>query len=210
MPLILVPRKNSGATGARSGYERTTVVLKAGREKSLERRHPWIFSGAIERITGAAPASGAVVAVATADGQFLAHAGYSPQSQIRARVWSFDPNETIDNAWFAARIDRSVARRGGLHTDRASRLVNAENDGLPGVIVDHYATTAVVQLLTAGAEAQRGAIVDALRVVGGVTCIYERSDAEVRSLEGLSPATGVLVGATPPAAIERMLERAVI
>ena len=158
------------------------VRIKAGRERSFERRHPWIFSGAID----AEPTDielGATVRVESADGAFLAQAAWSPHSQIRARVWTWG-EERVDAAFIAARVEAAVARRGGVRAGRAARLVNGEADGLPGVIVDHYADTAVVQLLAAGAEHWRSVIADAVRGTGSFVRVYERSDAEVRELEG--------------------------
>ena len=172
-----------------------SLVVRAGREKSLHRRHPWIYSGAIERVDGA-PGSGDTVDVRAHDGAFLAKAAYSPSSQIRARVWSFAP-ETIDAAWFARRVRAAVEARADMldaaHT--ACRLVHGESDGLPGVVADRYGDTLVVQLTSAGAEAWRGAIVDALLAATGASTAVERSDADVRTLEGLAPRVGVVAGA---------------
>ena len=172
-----------------------SLVVRAGREKSLHRRHPWIYSGAIERVDGA-PGSGDTVDVRAHDGAFLAKAAYSPSSQIRARVWSFAP-ETIDAAWFARRVRAAVEARADMldaaHT--ACRLVHGESDGLPGVVADRYGDTIVVQLTSAGAEAWRGAIVDALLAATGASTAVERSDADVRTLEGLAPRVGVVAGA---------------
>ncbi len=172
-----------------------SVTLKAGREKSLAQRHPWIFSGAIERVDGE-PSSGDTVAVRTHDGAVVATAAYSPSSQIRARVWAFAP-AAIDAAWFAQRVRAAVdARAGMLDADHtACRLVHGESDGLPGVIADRYGDTVVVQLLSAGADRWRDAIADALVAATGATTVVERSDAEVRQLEGLPPRNEVLRGA---------------
>lgn len=173
------------------------LVLKPGREKSLARRHPWVFSGAVERVEGA-PGIGDTVAVRDAAGDFLAWAAYSPHSQIRARVWSFAAADSIDAAFFDARIRASVERRAGLAgvTD-AVRLIHGEADGLPGVVCDRYAALAVLQLSSAGAERWRDAIVDAVIDAGGCRTAYERSDLEVRELEGLASRTGSLRGAPP-------------
>ncbi|HEX5611532.1 MAG TPA: class I SAM-dependent rRNA methyltransferase [Burkholderiales bacterium] len=172
------------------------IVLRRGRERSLKRRHPWIFSGAVERVEGD-PARGDTVPVRSADGQVLALAAWSPSSQIRARAWSFDAGATIDAAFFRRRIDAAIAFRKVLpaqkHTN-ALRLVHGEADGLPGVIVDRYADVLVVQLLSAGAERWREEILDALADATGCEAIYERSDSEVRSLEGLEPRTGFARG----------------
>jgi 23S rRNA (cytosine1962-C5)-methyltransferase len=172
------------------------IVLKRGRERSLKRRHPWIFSGAVERVEGN-PARGDTVPVRSADGQVLALAAWSPTSQIRARAWSFDAGARIDAAFFRRRIHDAIAFRQALpaakHTN-ALRLVHAEADGLPGVIVDRYADVLVAQFLSAGAERWRDEILDALVEATGCEAIYERSDADVRALEGLEPRAGFARG----------------
>jgi 23S rRNA (cytosine1962-C5)-methyltransferase len=172
------------------------IVLKRGREKSLKRRHPWIFSGAIERVHGK-PGAGETVEVRAASAAPLALAAYSPSSQIRARVWSFDPAEEVGPDFLRARLARSLALRESLpaarHTN-ALRLVHGESDGLPGLIVDRYADVLVAQFLAAGVERWRDAILDALAEHTGDEAIYERSDAEVRTLEGLAPRSGFARG----------------
>lgn len=174
------------------------VILKPGREKSLRHRHPWVFSGAIARVEGE-PAAGDTVAVVAHDGAPLAWAAWSPASQIRARVWSFDPAARIDEDFLGARLEAAVARRAGLLDEEhdACRLVHAESDGLPGLVLDRYAGVAVVQMLSAGAERWRGFWPEAIARVSGVKVVYERSDAEVRTLEGLAPSTGALLGELP-------------
>ncbi|MBX3662362.1 MAG: class I SAM-dependent methyltransferase [Burkholderiales bacterium] len=167
------------------------LILKPGREKSLKRRHPWVFSGAIAKVE-AKPQLGDSVEVFSADGAFLAVAAYSPESQIRARVWSWIAGD-IDAAFFAQRVARAAAARSVSAGDSA-RLVHGESDGLPGVIADRYGDTVVVQLLSAGAERWRGAIADALAALPGVARVIERSDADVRALEGLPPQSGLLRG----------------
>jgi 23S rRNA (cytosine1962-C5)-methyltransferase len=174
--------------------ENPRLVLKPGREKSLRHRHPWVFSGAVETVEGE-PASGSTVNVVARDGAFLAHAAYCPDSQIRARVWSFDVNDEIDAAFLERRLQAAIARRAasGRGSD-AMRLVHAESDGVPGLIVDRYADTLVVQILSAGAERWRAFWGQALMRLTGAKAVYERSDVEVRALEGLAPRTGPLVG----------------
>jgi 23S rRNA (cytosine1962-C5)-methyltransferase len=172
-----------------------SLHLKAGRDKSLRRRHPWIFSGAVERVDGE-PASGETVLVKSA-GQPVAVAAWSPQSQICARVWSFDPGVRIERSFFASTLKKAVQIRQSLpafHHSNALRLVHGESDGLPGLIVDRYADVLVAQFLSAGAEFWREAILDALAAETGCEAIYERSDAEVRALEGLPPRAGFARG----------------
>lgn len=177
-----------------------SLILKPGREKSLNRRHPWVFSGAVDKVVGA-PAAGDTIEVHSSAGEWLATAAYSPHSQIRARLWASTPTE-IDPAFFARRIGAAAAARQMLGIERASaamRIVHAESDGLPGIIADRYGDTVVLQLLSAGAERWREAIADALFALQGVERVWERSDADVRELEGLKPHGGLLRG-TPLAA----------
>ena len=171
-------------------------MLKKGREKSVKRHHPWIFSGAVEKITGD-PSLGDTVEVRDASGQTLALAAFSPHSQIRARVWTFDPGEEVDAGFFRARLARALALREGLpaarHTN-ALRLVHAESDGLPGLVVDRYADVLVAQFLAAGVERWRDPILDALAELTASEAVYERSDAEVRNLEQLPARAGFVRG----------------
>ena len=174
----------------------SSLTLKPGREKSLLRRHPWIFSGAVARVDGD-PAPGATIDLLSANGQFLARAAYSPSSQIRARVWTFDQSEPVDAAFFHRRIATALAGRETWHLapgTNAFRLVHAESDGLPGLIVDRYAGTLVTQFLSAGPEIWRETIADILVEETGLHSIYERSDADVRELEGLPVNNGPLRG----------------
>jgi 23S rRNA (cytosine1962-C5)-methyltransferase len=178
------------------------LILKPGREKSLKRRHPWIFSGAIAQVHGQ-PEAGETIEVRSSDGELLAIAAYSPHSQIRARAWAWDDESDIDARFFTRRIEDTAAARAALGIDRAStamRLIHAEADGLPGVIADRYGETLVVQLLSAGADRWRDAIADALCGLPGVERVWERSDADARELEGLKPRSGLLRGRPLPGA----------
>ena len=189
--------------------DQPALILKAGREKSLQRRHPWIFSGAVESIDGA-PASGDTVPVRDAEGHFLAWAAYNADSQITARVWSWDENEIIDAAFFHKRITNALNTRstkqfplppgedwGVGKPGNGSRIIHAESDGLPGLIVDQYGSVIVMQLGSAGPERWRETLADILQELCSPVCIYERSDSDGRELEGLSPRAGVLRGALP-------------
>ena len=172
-----------------------SLVLKKGRDKSLRRRHPWIFSGAVEKTTGK-PGAGDTVLVQDASGKVLAKAAYSPKSQIRARVWTFD-DEEVDAAFFRARLGEAIALRVALPASRhtnALRLVHGESDGLPGLIVDRYADVLVAQFLAAGVERWREPILDLLSELTACEAIFERSDAEVRKLEGLEQRVGFARG----------------
>ncbi|TCW81263.1 23S rRNA (cytosine(1962)-C(5))-methyltransferase RlmI [Burkholderia sp. SRS-46] len=187
-----------------------TVTLKPSKDKSLLRRHPWIYANAIDRVDGK-PAPGATVIVRAHDGRFLARGAYSPHSQIRVRVWSFDENEPIDHAFFKRRVQRAVAHRNTMIDGTgAVRLVFGEADGLPGLIVDHYVEDSgdasprgqlVCQFMAAGVEAWKDAIVAALVGATGCPNVYERSDVSIREKEGLEQTTGVLAGDPPPATL---------
>jgi 23S rRNA (cytosine1962-C5)-methyltransferase len=173
--------------------------LKAGREKSLQRRHPWIFSGAVECIDGA-PRSGDTLPVRDAAGNFLAWAAYNADSQITARVWSWSEKDVIDEAFFRYRIADAIKARRTLSLDRDSnglRLIHGESDGLPGLIVDKYGDVLVMQLGSAGPEHWRDTLADILQELCSPVCIYERSDSDGRELEGLPKRCGVLRGVLP-------------
>ena len=168
------------------------VRLREGKERSLLRRHPWVFEGSIA--SGRAD-PGETVRVQAADGAFLAWAAYSPGSAIRLRAWSFDEAERIDAAFFERRIARALALRARLAVaSDGVRVVHGEADSLPGLIVDRYADTLVAQFLSAGAERWKPVIADALCRSSGLARLYERSDASVRGLEGLAARTGWLHG----------------
>jgi 23S rRNA (cytosine1962-C5)-methyltransferase len=180
------------------------VILKPGREKSLARRHPWIFSGAVERVTGE-PGAGDTVELCDSRAAPLALAAWSPQSQIRARVWTFDVQETVDEAFFRRRLRQALALRRELIPERAAnalRLVHAEGDGLPGLVVDRYGDTLVAQFLSTGTERWREVLAGVLAGETGCARIYERSDADVRELEGLAPRSGTVLGDAPEGPLE--------
>ncbi|GEM77452.1 class I SAM-dependent methyltransferase [Vibrio sagamiensis] len=178
------------------------IYLVKGREKSVKRKHPWIFSRGISKVEGD-PALGETVDVFSFDGKWLAKAAYSPHSQIRARIWSFE-KESIDKAFFIKRFNNAqllredIIERDGL---TGYRLVAAESDGLPGITIDRYKNFFVCQLLSAGAEFNKQNIIDALIECFPECNIYERSDVSVRKKEGLAETTGVLHGDTPPKSV---------
>jgi len=175
------------------------LFVQEGREKSLQRRHPWVFSGAVERIEGA-PQSGDTVQVCDTQGGFLAWAAYNPQSQICARVWSWQSEEKIDADFIHRKISNGLNARKQLKLDQHSngmRLIHGESDGLPGLIVDQYADVLVVQLGSAGAERWRDKIADVLQELCKPVCIYERSDSDGRELEGLPKRNEILRGKLP-------------
>jgi 23S rRNA (cytosine1962-C5)-methyltransferase len=188
------------------------VLLKPGRDKAIRNRHPWVFSGAVRRIEGQ-PQDGALVAVRDARGAFLASGYLNTRSQIVVRLLSWEEGEQVDDAFWARRIAGAISRRQALAADpetTAYRLVHAEADLLPGLIVDRYDDHLVVQCLTLGIAQRRAQIVDALTQAASPAClltgkqagIYERSDVDVREREGLPPATGLLYGEAPPPELE--------
>ena len=173
----------------------SNVILKPGREKSLLRRHPWIFSGAIHHVDENI-ASGSTVDLLSSDKHFLARASYSPTSQIRARAWTFE-DEVVDNDFFRKRIRTAIRSRDTWHLEpdtNSYRLIYAESDGIPGLIVDKYNDVLVLQSLTTGSEYWKETIADLLLEETKLSTIYERSDTDVRELEGLEPKVGLLRG----------------
>jgi 23S rRNA (cytosine1962-C5)-methyltransferase len=175
------------------------LILAPGKERSVMRRHPWIFAGSVAKLAGRSK-PGDTVEVFNERGQLMGRAAYSPHSQIRARMWSFDPDESIDHGFFKRRVAACVARRAAhpqLAEQDGVRLIHGESDGLPGIIADRFGSVVVLQLTSAGGEKWRDAIVAGLVQATGCSCVYERSDSEVRKLEGLEPRSGVLFGELP-------------
>lgn len=176
------------------------LILAKGREKSLLRRHPWVFSGAVARMEGKAQ-RGETIDVCDSQGKWLARAAFSPDSQIRARVWSWQQDESVDIAFFVRRLQAAqqlrdwLAARDGLDS---YRLIAGESDGMPGVTIDRFGAFLVLQLLSAGAEYQRPAIISALHQCYPDCSIYDRSDVAVRKKEGLELAQGPVCGELPP------------
>jgi len=173
------------------------LILKAGREKSLQRRHPWIFSGAVDCINGA-PVSGDTLAIRDNAGNFLAWAAFNPDSQISARVWSWQEDEIVDAAFFRKRITNALSARNTLNLDLNSmRIIHGESDGLPGLIVDKFGDVLVMQLGSAGPEHWREILADMLQDLCSPACIYERSDSDGREREGLPKRNGIVRGSLP-------------
>ncbi|MEL5202930.1 23S rRNA (cytosine(1962)-C(5))-methyltransferase RlmI [Serratia ureilytica] len=176
------------------------LFLAKGREKSLLRRHPWVFSGAVQRVEGKA-LSGETIDILDSQGKWLARGAYSPESQIRARVWTFQQDEEINIDFFIRRLQQAqswrdwVAQRDGLD---GYRLIAGESDGLPGITIDRFQNFLVLQLLSAGAEYQRPALLSALQHCYPECSIYDRSDVAVRKKEGLQLAQGPVLGDLPP------------
>ena len=182
----------------------TDIILHPNRDFSLLRRHPWIFSGAVAKVEGA-PEPGESVRVLSAEGAVLGIGAYSPSSQIRVRLWAFDDRQPVSDAFVRERVARAVGARAVFVAEEATnafRLVNAEADGVPGLIADRYGDWIVCQFTTAGAERWKREIVAALQTFSPCRGVYDRSDVDVREREGLPPATGVLAGEPPPERIE--------
>lgn len=179
-----------------------SLKLHPGREKAPERLHPWIYSGAVREIVGD-PAPGETIDLISHQGEWLAKAAYSPHSQIRARIWTWDPEISIDQDFFNRRMERAYAARQVLMKTGvdAYRVIHGESDGLPGLVIDRYAGWLVIQFLSAGAEYWRDQIIAAARDVLGFDHLYERSDSTVREMEGLQQRAGLILGAEEPAPV---------
>lgn len=187
---------------------KATITIKKGREKSIRNRHPWIFSGSIIHAENAEP--GDIVTVRAHDGQFLARGYWNPQSQIQVRILTWEKEQAVDSAFWMTGLIRAAKAR-GLHRmnaetihSTAQRIVNAENDFLPGLIIDRYGEWLVMQALTMGIDIRKHELCEILtdrlleKAFGWVRGIYERSDVDVRGKEGLASSTGVLLGEEPP------------
>lgn len=190
------------------------ITIKQGKEKSLLERQPWIYASAVERVDGK-PAEkmkpGVTALVQSSSGKFLARAAYNSKSQIRARVWSFDPDEPVDHALIKRRVKAAIAARGGNAKPAAKkplRLIVGEEDGLSGLLVDWFRTGPgylVCQFQAAGVDAWKVPIVQALIAETGCRNVYECSDALIRKGEGLPVLSGALAGDEPPDDILRAI-----
>jgi 23S rRNA (cytosine1962-C5)-methyltransferase len=182
----------------------SSVTLKKSADKFIKRKHPWIFSGAIEKVEGN-PINGETIKILNSGKNPVGFGSYSPSSQIRVRVWSFNTEEEINSDFFRRRILAAAELRNELidtSQTNAFRIINSESDGLPGLIVDCYADYLVCQFLSAGVELNKGILIEILNDVLKPVEIYERSDVEVRSKEGLQPTQGLLKGNMPDELIE--------
>lgn len=175
------------------------IVLKPGREKPIRQGHPWVYSGAIYQVVGE-PELGETVLVRDSSGTILGKAAFSPASKIRARMWTWDAEEEVDDSFFRNKLRIAISLREKIKSN-AYRLVNAESDHLPGLVVDRYADALVLQSLTAGVERWKETIVRILQEETKARTVYERSDVEVRALEGLIQHSGLLLGEEPEAPI---------
>ncbi len=207
-----------------------TITLKPGREKSVRNRHPWLFSGAIDRIDRDA-ADGDIVDVHSGAGQWLARGYLNRRSQIQVRLLTWEAGQAIDEGFWRGRLQRAMAGRAALqampeiseaaspddetervattslaaHSRRlpkslqtdAYRLVHAESDGLPGLVVDRYGDWLAMQCLTLGVERVKPLLTRLLVELCQPAGIVERSDVDVREKEGLRPSVGMLYGQAP-------------
>lgn len=183
------------------GKSTASLSLKQGREKPIQNRHPWVFSGAIAGISGNDPGSGDLVDIISADGQWLAGAYYNPKSQIAARILSWEQKQAVDAMFWRSRLQQAFQLRQKLHLEpetTAYRLVNAEADGIPGLVVDKYSDFLVFQALTAGIDQRKELLISLLAEMLEPAGILERSDVSVRKKEGLAKVTGIRHGVSPP------------
>ncbi|WP_214072213.1 class I SAM-dependent rRNA methyltransferase [Mucilaginibacter sp. dw_454] len=176
------------------------VILKKGKEKAIHHRHPWVFSGAIEKVKGK-PANGDIVRLVNAGGEFLAYGFYNDQSRVALRLLEWDENVPVDEAWFRTKVGEAVAGRNDILSNgdtNTCRLIFSESDYLPGLIVDKYADHLAVQVLTSGIQNMMPVIIDELRKLLNPKSIFDKSDASSRQHEGLDTDNVVLFGDNPP------------
>jgi len=180
------------------------ITIKQGKEKSLLARQPWIYASAVERVDGRFDERaklGATAVVRSSSGQFLARAAHNPKSQIRARVWSFDQNEPVDHAMIKRRVKEAVAKRTPKNNSPLLHLIKGEEDGLSGLVVDWHRgqqSWLVCEFQSAGVDAWKVSIVQALMAETGCANVYERADELIRKGEGLPVTSGALAGDEPP------------
>ena len=180
------------------------IILRPGRDRSVIKHHPWIFSGSISKVVGN-PGQGDTVEIVDERGEWLARGAYSPNSNIRVRVWTWNDKDEITPDFFRERLLSALVlrqRSTRLINSNAYRLVHGESDGLPGCVIDRYDNTLVIQILSCGIEQWKEVLVELLKELTNVECIYERSDADVRKLEGLPLSDGLIWGKSPEREIE--------
>ena len=180
------------------------VILKKGKEKAVLHKHPWVFSGAIEKVKGK-PANGEIVKLLDAKGIFMAYGFYNDQSRVALRLLEWDENVTVDEAWWRRKVAVAVAAREPILEEGITdtcRLIFSESDYLPGLIVDKYADHLSLQILTSGIENIKPIIIDELQKLLNPASIFDRSDASSREHEGMQPSFGILAGSQPPELVE--------
>ena len=181
-----------------------SIILRPGREQSVLRRHPWVFSGAVNMVEGA-PADGQTFDVYDSKTNWLARGSYSSKSQITVRLLTFDRDEVIDESFWDRKIRDAISFRKdltGIRNNDAFRLIHAESDGLPGVVVDRYGDYLVCQFSSAGAEFWKKIIISKLMEIWPCKGIFERSDSDSRLKEGYPARVITLAGSPPPSLIQ--------
>ncbi len=178
-----------------------SIIIKQGREKSIHHRHPWIFSGAIQKTEGN-PEAGEIVEIRDSKGAILAKGYYNARSQIQARILEWNEGVEINRDWREKKIRASILKRKNIAGTDAMRLIYGEADFLPGLIADRYGDYIVLQFLTAGIDRVKKEIVEIIDSILKPKAIYEKSDADVRSLEGLPPSSGLMLGKEVPELLE--------
>jgi 23S rRNA (cytosine1962-C5)-methyltransferase len=182
------------------------LKLKTGRDKSLLKRHPWVFSGAIEKMPKFS--SGTTVDIVDHKNQFLGRGLWSAKSQICARVLTWNADESIDEHFWRTRIKAAIDYRHGLQNEKrlarstAWRLISSDADGLPGLICDQYADGLVVQSTTAAMDLHLPKVVSLLETLLQPNWIFERSIDPSRKLEGVPIREGLLHGSMPSSTVE--------
>lgn len=181
----------------------TDVILKRDKEKAVFQRHPWVFSGAVERVKGK-PANGDIVRLLNHKGEFMAYGFYNDQSRVALRLLEWDEQNVVNEGWFRAKVAMAVNARADVLNEQTNtcRLIFSEADYLPGLIVDKYADHLAVQILTSGIEKMMPVIMDELRQLLNPLSIFDKSDASSRQHEGLDTDNTVLWGDVPPASVE--------
>jgi 23S rRNA (cytosine1962-C5)-methyltransferase len=180
------------------------VILKKGKEKAVLQRHPWLFSGAVERVVGK-PANGDIVRLLDAKGAFMAYGFYNDQSRVALRLLEWDENTEVNEQWFRDKVASAVKSRSDILASgltNTCRLIFSESDYLPGLIVDKYAGHLAVQVLTTGIEKMMPVIIDELNQLLKPESIFDKSDASSRTHEGLETQNVVLAGSHPPDRVE--------
>jgi 23S rRNA (cytosine1962-C5)-methyltransferase len=179
------------------------IILKRGKEKAAIQRHPWVFSGALEKVKGK-PEDGDVVKVFAFDGEFLAYGYFNGNSRVAVRLLEWNEDQAIDQSWYQNRLKQAIAARASILNEQTNtcRLVFSEADFLPGLIVDKYADFLSLQILSSGIEKVKADLVEILRTELNPKGIFDKSDATARGHEGLPIENGLLWGENPPEFLE--------
>ncbi|HEX8019937.1 class I SAM-dependent rRNA methyltransferase [Mucilaginibacter sp.] len=187
------------------------VILKKGKEKAVLQRHPWVFSGAIEKVKGK-PANGDVVQLLNAQGEFMAYGFYNDQSRVTLRLLEWNKDVQVDEAWFREKVATAVKSRDSILATGTNtcRLIFSESDYLPGLIVDKYAGHLAVQVLTSGIQNVMPVIIDELKKLLNPESISDKSDNASRAHEGLAEAENKVLAGSPPPELVEVLENNVV